>query len=182
EECGSRAMGIVLSGTGCDGTAGLRAIKAAGGLTFAQSEESAKFGAMPRSAIRAGFVDAALPPREIAQEIRRVADHPYIRRPMTDDESAKTTKEIYPTDDLARIFFCLRKQMGGDFSSYNHATLLRRIHRRMALHRMEKLSQYAKFLRDNKQEIEALFDDLLINVTRFFRDPQLFAALRNRFV
>src|ERR1041384_2063774 len=112
EECGSRAIRIVLSGTGSDGTAGLRAIKAAGGLTFAQSEESAKFDAMPRSAIRAGFVDAALPPREIAQEIGRVADHSYIRRPMTDGESTKIRKEILPeADDLGRIFFSLRKQM-----------------------------------------------------------------------
>jgi two-component system, chemotaxis family, CheB/CheR fusion protein len=182
EERGSHAIGVILSGSGTDGTAGLRAIKAAGGLTFAQSEESAKFDAMPRSAIRAGFVDAALPPREIAEEIRRVADHPYIRRPMTDDESAKTTKEIYPADDLARIFFSLRKQMGVDFSSYKHATLLRRIHRRMALHRMQKLSQYAKFLRDNKQEIEALFDDLLINVTHFFRDERMFRELKRRFL
>jgi two-component system, chemotaxis family, CheB/CheR fusion protein len=183
EECGSLAIGVILSGSGTDGTHGLRAIKAAGGLTFAQSEESAKFDAMPRSAIRAGFVDAALPPSEIAQEIRRVADHSYIRRPVTDGESAKTRKEIYPeTDDLGRIFFSLRKQMGVDFSSYKHATLLRRINRRMALHRMEKLSHYAKFLRDNKQEIEALFDDLLINVTHFFRDERMFRELKKRFL
>ena len=80
EECGSRAIGIVLSGTGSDGTAGLRAIKAAGGLTFAQTEASAKFDAMPRSAIRSGFVDVVLPPDAIAREIRSVSDHPYIRR------------------------------------------------------------------------------------------------------
>ena len=82
EECGSRGIGIVLSGTGSDGTAGLRAIKAAGGLTFAQTEESAKFDAMPRSAIRSGFVDLVLPPDAIAREIRRIGEHPYIRRPM----------------------------------------------------------------------------------------------------
>jgi two-component system, chemotaxis family, CheB/CheR fusion protein len=183
EECGSRAIGVILSGSGTDGTHGLRAIKAGGGLTFAQSEETAKFNAMPSSAIRAGFVDAALPPREIAQEIRRVADHPYIRRPMADGEGVKTRKETHPeADDLGRIFFSLRKQMGVDFSSYKHATLLRRIHRRMALHRMERLSQYAKFLRDNKQEIEALFDDLLINVTHFFRDERMFRELKKRFL
>jgi two-component system CheB/CheR fusion protein len=183
EERGSRAIGIILSGSGTDGTAGLRAIKAAGGLTFAQSEGSAKFDAMPRSAIRAGFVDVALPPREIAQEIRRVADHPYIRRSTTDRERAEVPKAIYPeADDLGRIFFSLRKQMGVDFSSYKHATLLRRIQRRMALHRMEKLSQYAKFLRDNKKEIEALFDDLLINVTHFFRDAPMFHELKRRFL
>lgn len=183
EERGSRAIGVILSGSGTDGTHGLRAIKAAGGLTFAQSEASAKFNAMPRSAIRAGFVDVALPPREIAREIRRVSGHPYIRRLIADGESMKITKEIPPeADDLGRIFFSLRKQMGVDFSSYKHATLLRRIHRRMALHRIEKLSQYAKFLRDNKQEIEALFDDLLINITHFFRDKRMFRELKKRFL
>jgi two-component system CheB/CheR fusion protein len=183
EERGSRAIGVILSGTGTDGTHGLQAIKAAGGLTFAQSEASAKFDAMPRSAIRAGFVDAALPPREIAQGIRRIADHPYILRPMTDGESAETKKEIYQeADDLGRIFFSLRKQTGVDFSGYKQATLLRRIHRRMALHRMENLSHYAKFLRDNKQEIETLFDDLLINVTHFFRDERMFRKLKRRFL
>src|SRR5438876_7558535 len=93
EECGSRGIGIVLSGTGSDGTAGLRAIKAAGGLTFAQTEESAKFDAMPRSAIRSGFVDLVLPPDAIAREIRRIAEHPYIRRPMTD--AAETERADY---------------------------------------------------------------------------------------
>jgi two-component system CheB/CheR fusion protein len=183
EECGSLAIGVILSGSGTDGTAGLRAIKAAGGLTFAQSERSAKFDAMPRSAIRAGFVDAALPPREIAQELQRIADHPYIRRPTTETGSAEARKEIYPeADDLGRIFLSLRKQMGVDFSSYKHATLLRRLQRRMALHRMEKLSQYAKFLRENKEEIEALFADLLINVTHFFRDARVFRELKRRFL
>jgi two-component system CheB/CheR fusion protein len=183
KERGSRAIGVILSGSGTDGTAGLRAIKAAGGLTFAQSEGSAKFDAMPRSAIRAGFVDIVLPPREIAQEIQRVAAHSYIRRSMTDGEREEVEKVIYPEgDDLGRIFFSLRKQMGVDFSSYKHATLLRRIQRRMALHRMEKLSEYAKFLRDNEKEIEALFDDLLINVTHFFRDERMFRELKRRFL
>jgi two-component system CheB/CheR fusion protein len=183
EECGSRAIGVILSGTGTDGTAGLRAIKAGGGLTFAQSEESAKFHAMPRSAIRAGFVDVALPPREIAQEIQRVADHPYFHRSVTDGEIVKIRKETHPeADDLGRIFFSLKKQMGVDFSNYKHATLLRRIYRRLALHRMEKLSQYSKFLRDNEQEIKALFDDLLINVTHFFRDERMFRELKRRFL
>src|SRR5213592_227465 len=181
EECGSRAIGIVLSGTGSDGTAGLRAIKAAGGLTFAQNQESAKFDAMPRSAIRAGFVDLVLTPREIAREIERVANHPYIRRELSDPEEIE--KAAYrQADDLGRIFLSLKKQMGVDFSAYKESTLIRRIQRRMALHRIEKISQYARFLRDNKKEIEALFDDLLINVTRFFRDEALFRALKKRFL
>src|SRR5437016_4270845 len=181
EECGSRAICIVLSGTGSDGTAGLRAIKAAGGLTFAQNQQSAKFDAMPRSAIRAGFVDLVLTPREIAREIERIADHPYIRRPLSDPDEIE--KAAYrQADDLGRIFLSLRKQMGVDFSAYKESTLIRRIQRRMALHRIEKMSQYARFLRDNKKEIEALFDDLLINVTRFFRDEALFRALKKRFL
>src|SRR6266481_5238734 len=181
EECGSRAIGVVLSGTGSDGTAGLRAIKAAGGLTFAQSQGSAKFDAMPRSAIRAGFVDLVLPPGEIAREIERIANHPYIRRPLSDPEGIE--KAAYrQADDLGRIFLSLKKQMGVDFSAYKESTLIRRIQRRMALHRIDKMSQYARFMRDNKREIEALFDDLLINVTRFFRDEALFRALKKRFL
>src|SRR6184192_3494613 len=181
EECGSRAIGIVLSGTGSDGTAGLRAIKAAGGLTFAQTEASAKFDAMPRSAIRSGFVDLVLPPDAIARELRRIADHPYIRRPLPNAEEVE--KEAYrQADDLGRIFLSLKKQMGVDFSGYKETTLIRRVNRRMALHRIEKLSQYARYLRNNKKEIEALFDDLLINVTRFFRDEALFRALKKRFL
>src|SRR5438477_1026651 len=177
EECGSRAIGVVLSGSGSDGTAGLRAIKAAGGLTFAQNEESAKFDAMPRSAIRAGFVDLVLTPREIAREIERISNHPYIRRSLSDPEEIE--KAAYKqADDLGRIFLSLKKQMGVDFSAYKESTLIRRIQRRMALHRIEKMSQYARFLRDNKKEIEALFDDLLINVTRFFRDEAVFRALK----
>src|ERR1044071_9282589 len=181
EECGSRAVGIVLSGTGSDGTAGLRAIKAAGGLTFAQSEESAKFDAMPRGAIRAGFVDLALPPREIAREIDRISNHPYLRRPLSDPDAVE--KAAYKqADDLGRIFLSLKKQTGVDFSSYKESTLLRRIQRRMALHRIEKMSHYARLLRDNKKEAAALFDDLLINVTRFFRDEAVYRTLKKRFL
>ena len=181
EECGPHAIGIVLSGSGSDGTAGLRAIKAAGGLTFAQNEESARFRAMPHSAIHSGFVDLVLPPASIAREIRRIADHPYMRRPVSDAEKIK--KAAYrQADDLGRIFLSLKRQMGVDFNAYKQSTLIRRIHRRMALHRMEKLGQYAKFLRNNKKEIEALFGDLLINVTRFFRDEAVFDALKKRFL
>ena len=183
DERGARAIGVVLSGTGTDGTAGLRAIKAAGGITFAQDGKSAKFDAMPRNATRAGFVDSVLPPQKIAREIRRMADHSYIRGPAPESESVDAGDEVYlEADDLGRIFFSLKKQMGVDFNSYKRATLLRRIQRRMALHRMERLGDYTEFLRDNKNEIEALFDDLLINVTHFFRDEAIFRALEKRFL
>src|SRR3989442_8795145 len=123
---------------------------------------------MPRGAIRAGFVDLVLTPREIAREIERISNHPYIRGPLSDPEEIE--KAAYrQADDLGRIFLSLKKQTGVDFSSYKETTLIRRIQRRMALHRVEKLSQYARFLRDNKKEIQALFDDVLVNMARFFR-------------
>jgi len=181
ENRGSRAIGVILSGTGSDGTAGLRAIKAAGGFTFAQDPQSAKFDAMPHSAIRSGFADAVLGPREIAREICRVGRHPYLRRPIAD--KAKEEQAIYEeADDLGRIFLSLKKNTGVDFSSYKPSTLHRRIERRMAIHRMERLGQYARFLRNNNKEIEELFSDLLINVTKFFRDEGLFVALRKKFL
>src|SRR6266536_131458 len=182
EACGSRGIGVLLSGTGSDGTAGLRAIKVAGGLTFAQDEQTAKFAEMPRNAIRSGFVDAVRSPREIEREIRHIVEHPYIRRSAESKSERAAKLDYQKADDLGRIFLSLKKQMGIDFTGYKLETLNRRIQRRMALHRMTKLSQYARFLRNNKKEIEALFDDLLINVTRFFRDSSLFTALRKRFL
>jgi len=178
---GGRAIGVLLSGSGSDGTAGLRAIKAAGGITFAQDEESAKFPAMPRSAIQSGFVDAALSPKEIAAELRRIADHPYIKKTQGDGAETEPAREV-DLDDLSRIFLTLRKHTGVDFTAYKQSTLQRRIHRRMALHRIARLRQYASFLRDNSREIQELFNDLLINVTRFFRDERAFKALSKRFI
>jgi two-component system CheB/CheR fusion protein len=178
ESRGSRAIGVILSGTGADGTAGLRAIKAAGGLTFAQDPRTAKFDAMPNSAIRAGFADAILTPREIAKEIHRFAGHPYLRKPPVEEDSEEA--DYKSTDDLGRIFLSLKKYTGVDFSAYKQSTLNRRIQRRMALHRIDRLDQYARYLRDNKKETEALFSDLLINVTRFFRDKGLFRTLEKK--
>jgi two-component system CheB/CheR fusion protein len=178
---GSGSIGVLLSGTGSDGTAGLRAIKAAGGLTFAQNIESAKFGDMPRNAINSGYVEVALPPREIANELHRVAGHPYVRTSAHDGtEMLETDRQ--ELEELGRIYLTLRKQTGVDFTTYKQSTLRRRIQRRMALHRMQRFGQYARFLRDNKVEIEALFDDLLINVTRFFRDERVFRVLQKRFL
>ena len=181
EERGSHAIGILLSGTGSDGTSGLTAIKAAGGLTFAQEPQTAKFDSMPLNAIRAGCVDAVLPVGQIAQQLKQIATHPYIRRPTTN--SAEEERLAYRhADDLGRIFLSLKKATGVDFSTYKHSTLNRRIQRRMALHRLERLDQYARFLRDNEKEIKALFADLLINVTHFFRDKGLFIALQKKFL
>jgi len=179
ETQGPRAIGVVLSGSGSDGTAGLRAIKAAGGITFAQ-DDSAKFSAMPRNAIQSGFVDAALSPKEIARELRRIAEHPYIQKAPQD--GAGPDSEYAVLDHLSRIFLTLKKYTGVDFTAYKQSTLQRRIQRRMALHRIERLRQYANFLRGNDKEIQELFNDLLINVTRFFRDEGAFKALKKRFI
>jgi two-component system CheB/CheR fusion protein len=176
---GQRVIGVLLSGTGSDGTAGLRAIKAAGGITFAQDEQSAKFAAMPRNAILSGFVDAALSTKEIAEELMRIAGHPYIQKP--DGEARELPMEA-DLDDLSRIFLTLRKHTGVDFTAYKQSTLQRRIHRRMALHRLERLRQYSNLLRNNPKEVQELFNDLLINVTRFFRDPATFKTLGKRFI
>jgi two-component system CheB/CheR fusion protein len=178
---GARAIGVLLSGSGSDGTAGLRAIKAAGGITFAQDEESAKFPAMPRNAIASGFVDAALSPKEIAAELRRISDHPYIKKARADGAEAEGPKES-DLDDLSRIFLALKKHTGVDFTAYKQSTLQRRIQRRMALHRLDQLRQYTIFLRDNPQEVQELFNDLLINVTRFFRDERAFRVLGRKFI
>src|SRR5439155_855216 len=127
EACGSRGIGVLLSGTGSDGTAGLRAIKVDGGLTFAQDEQTAKFAEMPRNAIRSGFVDAVRSPREIAREIHHIVEHPYIRR-SAESESERAAKLDYQkADDLGRIFLSLKKQMGVDFTGYKLETLNRRI-------------------------------------------------------
>jgi two-component system CheB/CheR fusion protein len=179
-EAGARAIGVLLSGSGSDGTAGLRAIKAAGGITFAQDEQSAKFPSMPRNAIQAGFVDAVLSPKEIANELDRIAGHPYVRK--GDDGAEQHYPAETDLDDLSRIFIALKKHTGVDFSAYKQSTLQRRIQRRMALHRFERMRQYANLLRNSPREIQDLFNDLLINVTRFFRDERAFHVLKRKFI
>lgn len=174
---GNRAVGIVLSGTGSDGTVGLTAIKAESGITFAEAESSAKYFGMPCSAIDAGCVDAVLPAAAIGKELGRIARHPHIR-PRPRPRSAETFPE--GADALAKVFFLLKQHCGVDFSLYKHTTLQRRITRRMVLQRIEKVEDYVTLLRANPEELEALFHDLLINVTSFFRDKKVYAAMKKR--
>ena len=172
EEQGNRAIGVLLSGSGTDGTAGLAEIQAHGGVTFAQDEESAKYDSMPRSAVASGCVDYVLPPKAIARELARIARHPYLVR----DQSP----ELAPAENtgLSLVFNLLRKSTGVDFTHYRQTTILRRIHRRMVVHKMEKIDEYVKYLQTNPAEIKALYQDMLINVTSFFRNPKVFDALR----
>ena len=159
---GSDSIGIILSGTASDGTLGLEAIKGEGGITFAQEPTSAKYDGMPASAIASGCVDFVLTPVGIAQEIARIRQHPYI--------ADRLGTSIRPEDEseMEQIFRLLRRVTTVDFSHYKLPTIARRIQRRMALQKLEKLKDYAVYLHHNRLEIEALYKDLLINVTSFF--------------
>ncbi len=175
EDQRSNAIGIILSGTASDGTLGLAAIKAEGGITFAQDEKSAKFDGMPQSAIAAGCVDFVLPSDAIARELARIRAHPYLAT-----SSSSRTAELVPDGDpqLKNVLHLLRTANGVDFSDYKPATVKRRILRRMALHKVGELKEYVQFLRHHPAEAEALYEDMLIKVTSFFRDPDAFEALK----
>ncbi|HSP16746.1 MAG TPA: CheR family methyltransferase [Thermoanaerobaculia bacterium] len=169
EDQGGRAIGVILSGSASDGSLGLTAIKAEGGITFAQ-DETAKFGSMPQSAVAAGAVDFILPPAEIAQELIRIARHSFMTGQMEGGSRL-------PDREMARIFATLRKARGTDFTHYKPTTVERRIRRRMALSKVDDAQQYADLVRDNSAELDLLYRDLLIQVTSFFRDPDVFEAV-----
>jgi two-component system CheB/CheR fusion protein len=176
-----RAIGVVLSGTGTDGTLGLRAIKEADGLTYAESDATAKYFAMPNSAILAGCVDAVRPAKDIAQELEAIAQHPYVRqKPMPEGQEVSFGGFPEKADALTKIFYLVRQHTGVNFANYKHSTLRRRIARRMILKQIDKLDNYVRLLRSDANEVEQLFSDILINVTSFFRDPAAFATLQKK--
>lgn len=176
-ERGSQAIGVVLSGLDRDGAQGLEAIKAGGGLTFAQDVQSSQFEGMPQSAAATGCVDFILPPAAIAEQLARISDHPYVI-----DSTPAPVPENLPDSNqaLSTIFALLRAVTGVDFSAYKQNTIRRRIERRMVLHHLAKLEDYAQYLQDNSAEVEALYQELLIKVTSFFRDPQVFQSLKEQ--
>lgn len=166
-----RSIGVVLSGTGSDGTAGLQSIKERGGLTFAQSEASAKFTGMPQSAVASGAVDFVYSPAEIARELARLAGSvPSGLSPRSKPDDLFTGEG----DARRNLFSLLRSATGVDFSGYKPSTLHRRIARRMAVRHADSVGSYVRYLREHPEEVRALFDDLLIVVTSFFRDPEVF--------
>jgi two-component system CheB/CheR fusion protein len=175
ESAGQQAIGVILSGTASDGTEGCRAIKAAGGITFAQDEESAKYDSMPRSAVNAGCIDFILPPKDIARELGGISQHPYVARAA--DNDAEGSQGMVGSD-LNALFGLLRDSSGVDFTNYKHTTLQRRIRRRMVVHRIEKLKDYLLLIGKKPEELDELYRDLLIHVTGFFREPETFLALR----
>ncbi|BAY22164.1 signal transduction histidine hinase [Calothrix sp. NIES-2100] len=180
QDRGNKAIGIVLSGSDGDGTRGLEFIKEAGGITFAQCQESAKVTGMPNTAVASGNVDFILTPREIAEELVKLSRHPYINQPppATQTEVA----ELLPasSDALSTIFSLLRTATGVDFHHYKQNTLKRRILRRMILYKLERLEDYVSYLQENPAEVMALYQDVLITVTSFFRDSESFEALKTK--
>jgi two-component system CheB/CheR fusion protein len=173
-----RAIGVLLSGTGTDGTLGLAAIKAEGGITFAQDEASARYADMPRSAVQAGSADFVLSPEQIAIEIARIARHPYV----SEADGAPAADEEHPPDGLHRIFGLIRGATGVDFSFYKPTTIHRRVSRRMMLHKIETMDAYLSYLKEKPGELQSLYHDLLINVTGFFRDAEAFQFLEQEII
>jgi two-component system CheB/CheR fusion protein len=167
-----RAICVVLSGTGSDGTQGVRAIKGEGGMAMAQSLDSTEYDGMPRSAIATGLVDFQLPPAQMAAQIIAYVSHAFGKPP-----EASAASRISSGNALKKIFVLLRAQTGHDFSQYKPNTIQRRIDRRMAVQQIESLDDYVKYLQRTPLESKALFRDLLIGVTGFFRDPEAFKAI-----
>ncbi len=175
EDLGEKAIGIILSGTATDGTLGLKAIKAGGGIAMVQDPDSAKYDGMPRSAIATGIVDFILPVEKLPAALAKYIRAPYIA----------VTKKVKATDDLfasyiQKIFVLIRSSTGHDISRYKQTTLRRRIERRMAVHQINKISDYVKYLQKIPSEVDILFKDMLIGVTGFFRDPDAFKILEEQ--
>jgi two-component system CheB/CheR fusion protein len=171
EDQASNAIGIILSGTASDGTLGMAAIKNSGGITFAQDYESAKYDGMPHSAVEAGVADYVLPPARIAQELVRIQSRPSDREPHDDAFDGKDRL-------LKEIFRLLKGHTKVDFIDYKIGTIRRRILRRMNINHVIDVGDYVKILHRSPKEIDALYRDVLINVTSFFRNPEVFESLR----
>lgn len=181
EQRQSQAIGVLLSGTGSDGTLGLEAIKAAGGMTFAQQPSQARYPQMPQSALAAGCVDMALSLEGIANALVRLSRHPYLRTVNgTDLQEEGRADEALDTQAMSHLLSLLKAKTGMDFTAYKPSTLICRLQRRMALQQMEHLSPYVAYVADHPAETEALYQDFLIHVTSFFRDPPLFQALTHQ--
>ena len=172
EDCQEKSIGVVLSGMGSDGAFGLRAIKERSGLTLVQDPASALADSMPRSAISAGVVDIIAAPEALPGRIADYLHHP-IHTPLPD--SSAPTEVLNALD---KIIILLRDSSGNDFSLYKNNTLHRRIERRMAVHQIATIEAYAQHLRGNRNELDLLFKELLIGVTSFFRDPEVWEHLR----
>ncbi len=170
-----KAIGVILSGSASDGAQGIKAIKAEGGLTFAQVPANAQYPSMPDSAIATHMVDFILPAEEIPAKIDAILKHPYLKKPtMPDVENGEQESQ------LKRIFSILRSKTGHDFSNYKATTIRRRIGRRMAVHQIDRLGDYVKIVARDPAEPARLLKDMLIGVTNFFRDAEAFETLAEK--
>lgn len=171
------AIGIVLSGTGSDGSEGLRDIKAEGGISLVQEPKSAKYDGMPRMAIAVDHPDHILPIEGLVKELLKIASNPQAPRIFATPES-----KIEPENEryLQKIFIKMRSETGVDFSNYKYPTIIRRLKRRMVLNRVDGLKHYLAFIQKSPEEVVALFKDLLINVTEFFRNPEMLEASKEK--
>jgi two-component system, chemotaxis family, CheB/CheR fusion protein len=172
----TQAIGVILSGTGTDGTEGLKTIKAEGGLTFVQDPDTAQYPGMPQSAVAAETAYFIMSPDRIAKELARVSKHPQIIRSEILAAQPKPTKEEY----TKIIFTMLKTNFGVDFTHYKESTVSRRITRRMVINQINNLKDYITFCRAQSKELQALFDDMLIGVTSFFREPQTFDIINEK--
>jgi two-component system, chemotaxis family, CheB/CheR fusion protein len=177
EDLEEQAIGIILSGTGSDGTRGIRAIKEKGGLVMVQDERSAKFDGMPRSAIATSLVDYVLEPENMVQEIVN-----YLKHPCLANDPAARRFVSQDDDNLSKIYALIRSIHGIDFTDYKQNTLLRRIERRMSIKQVGQMSDYLHLLYQTPSELETLYREFLIGVTRFFRDPTAFDVLREQVI
>lgn len=175
EDMGEYAISVVLSGTGSDGTRGIRAIKERGGMVMVQDDETAKFDGMPKNAIATGLVDFILSPDDMPKQLLSFIKHPYASTSET---------VVLPGDDsdLTRIFLMLREKSKVDFTFYKPTTVLRRIERRVTINQLQDLNEYMRFLEQNPAEVGILFQELLIGVTCFFRDEPAFDELRDKWL
>jgi two-component system, chemotaxis family, CheB/CheR fusion protein len=172
EDQREKSIAVILSGMGSDGVFGLRAVKEKGGLTLVQDPATAEADSMPRSAIEAGVADIISPPEYLAGRITGFFQHPLHEMQQGSSQAAEIISA------LDRVVILLRNRSGNDFSLYKTNTLYRRIERRMAVHQIDDLDGYVRYLRGNPQEMDLLFKELLIGVTRFFRDPEVWEILR----
>lgn len=177
EAKGRRTVGIILSGTGSDGSQGIKALKGCGGLTIAQQENTAQFDGMPHSAIKTGMIDLVLPPEEMGDAIAHFTRHPFSQQPWIGEEQLKKQMDL-----IGKILAIVQSRTGVDFNFYKETTIFRRLERRLTINQISKVEDYLTMLQENGKEADALYQDLLIGVTNFFRDQPAFDFIQNNII